>query len=223
MNQIACLEETAVAAFVTADSGCLVAWNAAAECLLGLRASDVVGRRCDETVGGRDHWGNMICVPDCVVRQMARRREPIHPFEIHLPRPSGDSLCLRCSIVVLPGGRLNRRRYVHLVEPVAALCAPSPDRDPGQIESDRPADGPPVHQDAATEPLAAPGASPVRLTERERTVLRMLAAGIHPNEIARSMGISTITVRNHAQHILQKLDAHNRLQAIVIAHRDGLI
>jgi DNA-binding NarL/FixJ family response regulator len=52
------------------------------------------------------------------------------------------------------------------------------------------------------------------LGEREREILRGLAAGKSGKDIADLLCISPVTVRNHIQHILEKLGAHSRLQAL---------
>ncbi|MBI4401564.1 MAG: helix-turn-helix transcriptional regulator [Nitrospirae bacterium] len=59
------------------------------------------------------------------------------------------------------------------------------------------------------------------LTEREREILRLLATGATSAHIADSLCLSSKTVRNHIQHILEKLGAHNRLQALAIAFPPG--
>ena len=61
------------------------------------------------------------------------------------------------------------------------------------------------------------------LTSREVEILRLLAAGTRTNEIAEQLHISRVTVNNHIRHILTKLDAHTRLEAIRCAERAGLI
>jgi DNA-binding NarL/FixJ family response regulator len=61
------------------------------------------------------------------------------------------------------------------------------------------------------------------VTPRELEVLQMLADGRTTREIASSMFISYATTRNHIQHILHKLGAHSRLQAVAVATRQGLL
>lgn len=65
--------------------------------------------------------------------------------------------------------------------------------------------------------------SQVELTDREREVLRLLAKGVTTAAIAERLGISRTTVNNHVQHILSKLNAHSRLEAIRRAEHAGLI
>ncbi|MBX6748955.1 MAG: response regulator transcription factor [Micromonosporaceae bacterium] len=68
------------------------------------------------------------------------------------------------------------------------------------------------------------GAVPaVQLTEREADVLRALAMGLSTVDIARSMYVTTETVRTHIKHILTKLDVRDRTQAVVWAYRSGFM
>jgi DNA-binding NarL/FixJ family response regulator len=60
------------------------------------------------------------------------------------------------------------------------------------------------------------------LTERERVVLGLIADGRDNGEIARELGLSVKTVRNHASNIFAKLQVAHRAQAIVLAREAGL-
>jgi DNA-binding NarL/FixJ family response regulator len=72
--------------------------------------------------------------------------------------------------------------------------------------------------------VPAPAPQPnATVTPRELEVLQMLADGRTTREIASSMFISYATTRNHIQHILHKLGAHSRLQAVAVATRQGLL
>jgi DNA-binding NarL/FixJ family response regulator len=61
------------------------------------------------------------------------------------------------------------------------------------------------------------------LTERELEVVKALARGKSNKEIARSLGISEKTVRNHASNIYKKLHIFDRTQAVIYAIRRGLV
>lgn len=61
------------------------------------------------------------------------------------------------------------------------------------------------------------------LTEREREVLNLMAAGLSNQEIAQTLVLSVATVRSHVSHILAKLGASNRTQAILHALQEGLV
>ena len=60
------------------------------------------------------------------------------------------------------------------------------------------------------------------VTPREREVLTHLASGLSLPHIAAAMSISMNTARNHTQHVIEKLGAHSKLEAVVIATREGL-
>lgn len=61
------------------------------------------------------------------------------------------------------------------------------------------------------------------LTERELEVLRIAARGLSNKEIASELFLSVNTVRNHMQHVLNKLGAHSKLEATAIAARAGIL
>jgi DNA-binding NarL/FixJ family response regulator len=61
------------------------------------------------------------------------------------------------------------------------------------------------------------------LSPRQRQVLTLLACGLRPAEIARRLGLSLPTVRNHVAAVLRRLDSHSQLEAVAIARRRGLI
>jgi DNA-binding NarL/FixJ family response regulator len=74
----------------------------------------------------------------------------------------------------------------------------------------------------AADPRAAARASVV-LTGRELAVLKLLARGLSTKPIARELGISAFTARNHATNVLAKLGAHSRLEAVSLALSAGLL
>jgi HD-GYP domain-containing protein (c-di-GMP phosphodiesterase class II) len=64
---------------------------------------------------------------------------------------------------------------------------------------------------------------PAGLTAREVEVLRLLAVGLKPSEIAERLVITRKTARNHVEHIYTKIGASNRAMASLFAARHGLI
>jgi DNA-binding NarL/FixJ family response regulator len=61
------------------------------------------------------------------------------------------------------------------------------------------------------------------LTAREVEVLRQIAGGNRNQDIARRLFISEETVKVHVKHIMEKLGASDRTQAVSIALRRGII
>lgn len=61
------------------------------------------------------------------------------------------------------------------------------------------------------------------LTDREREVLIEIAHGLSNQEIADKLFISLPTVKTHVAHILGKIDARDRVQAVVFAYENGLV
>jgi DNA-binding NarL/FixJ family response regulator len=60
------------------------------------------------------------------------------------------------------------------------------------------------------------------LTDREAQVLRLVAQGCTNAEIATRLTIAESTAKTHVKHILAKIGAHDRAQAVVIAYQGGL-
>jgi two-component system NarL family response regulator len=62
-----------------------------------------------------------------------------------------------------------------------------------------------------------------RLTDRELEVLRLVARGHNNREIAKELFISENTVKNHVRNILEKLQLHSRMEAVMYAVREKLL
>jgi DNA-binding NarL/FixJ family response regulator len=61
------------------------------------------------------------------------------------------------------------------------------------------------------------------LTPREREILQLLADGLSNGDVAERLFISQETVKSHVRHILTKLEADTRTQAVAIALREAMI
>ncbi|GGM56766.1 response regulator [Microbacterium saperdae] len=70
----------------------------------------------------------------------------------------------------------------------------------------------PSHPDVAAE-----------LTDRERDVFLAIGRGLTNSEIAQSLYVSESTVKTHVGRVLAKLGARDRIHAVILAHRLGLV
>ena len=62
-----------------------------------------------------------------------------------------------------------------------------------------------------------------RLTDREMEVLKLVAKGLNNRDIAKQLFISENTVKNHIRNILEKLQLHSRMEAVMYAVREKLL
>jgi DNA-binding NarL/FixJ family response regulator len=78
--------------------------------------------------------------------------------------------------------------------------------------------------DAAVPEATQPRAAPLRpLSERELEILQLIAKGVSNSEAAKLLKVSKATVRTHLEHIYEKLEVSNRVEAVTEGIRKGLI
>ena len=92
---------------------------------------------------------------------------------------------------------------------------------PGQPASGHPAPG--LSAPAAAQPAFYTDPELELLTDREREVLIEIAHGLSNQEIADKLYISLPTVKTHVAHILAKINARDRVQAVVFAYDNRLV
>ncbi len=186
----------------------IVLWNNAIERLLGWRAAEVVGYSCGSVLRGHDAFGNRYCEEHCPVIQIANRGDAVRRFNLTLPTSDGRSVASEVTVLHLPMPAPLRFLLSHIFRPIDATTAalhPPEEHLPPQSLSE-----------------AARYATDARLrhlTHREIEILGMLASGLSTAQIAERLFISALTVRNHTQSILRKLELHSKAEAVAFAFR----
>lgn len=204
-------------AFAVDGYGSVVAWNRAAEDAFGVSSDLAIGRPCNEIICGKDENG-VICSEDCMVLRSANRRKNVGNFDLQVKTPDGEKW-FNVSAVVIDVASSLQPFTVHIMRPTDVykrleLLL----RDFITSRVDIPAD-----QAEAILFSASSVARNAGLTKRERQILKLVEHGGTSIAIGDELDISPSTVDNHLRHILKKLNAHSRLEAVLRAERSGLI
>jgi PAS domain S-box-containing protein len=207
------VRSTADAAFAIDHTGEIIAWNAAAETLFGLAASEAIGSFCGAILHGADECGP-VCHERCSIKQSVQAHHQPGNFDLQAQTAAGRKW-LNVSVLAAELNGSTQRVSIHIIREVdRSRRLEMLVRDFVQTEA-----SPARMNDAVTR-------SPVRaadLTRRELEILRLMAKGLTTEKIAGQLSLSRATVNNHIQHVLQKLNAHSRLEAIRRAEHAGLI
>lgn len=211
------VSSTADAAFAIDGNGVVTAWNAAAAALFGRSEEAALGKHCSEILQGSDECGR-VCSAGCSVRRAVQEAIPVGNFDLQVETANGRRWC-NISVLVAQIATSQGTHSIHVVRPIdSRKKLEMLVRDFLVTETDMPAE-----QAAALVKTTRSAARQAELTRREIDVLRLLATGTKTSVIAERLHISRTTVNNHVQHILKKLGAHSRLEAIRRAEHAGLL
>ncbi len=211
------VDSTSDSAFAADGSGHIVAWNRAAEAMFGMSAPDAIGKMCGEIMQGMDECGP-VCSADCTVQQAVRKHHPVGNFDLQIETASGRQWC-NVSVLIADGDNSTTPYSIHIVREIDVR------KRLELVVRDFVVTGTGLSAEQATTLVSSAHASAreSELSERERDILSLLAKGVTTTTVAEQLHISRTTVNNHVQHILRKLDAHTRLEAIRRAEHAGLI
>jgi len=208
------LECTTDAGFIVDVQGLTRSWNRAAEKLLGISASDAIGEPCARLIAGRDSLDALVCAQGCQVLQCIADGVPVADFDLKVTTGCGRCRWVNVSILWFREARTRSLLAVHLMRDIGA-------RKKTEELVQKLLDSARDLVSIAKDPTPQAPSSP--LTRQERRLLRALAAGRSPAEVAVELGITKRTVRNHLYNVNRKLGTRNRLQAVKYAERSGLI
>jgi PAS domain S-box-containing protein len=214
------LATAADGAFITDADQRVVFWNRAAERMLGFTFDEITRQPCDETLEGRDDRGRLVCRKSCRVAVTALTGGAVANYDTLVRTKSSGALWINMSIFTfLANGRPADTLVVHLFRDITQR---KQDEQLLQqvLRAAKDLESTELSQAVPAASMEGPGAS---LTNREREVLSILALGFNTGEIAQSLSISPSTVRNHIRNILQKLNVHSRLEAVLYALKYGLV
>lgn len=211
----ALLEQTADAAYTVTDDGEIRSWNRAAERLLGYAASEMVGRYVDDALEARDALDTPVLAGGANSRIRKCDDTDCAPpnFDLHVRTRSGARLWVSVSTIVHHNRRSGRRLFIRLAHDIDQ-SRHNEELLGRLLEVTR------QHVSLQNSTHHAPVDS---LSDQEGRILKLLATGISSATIARNLGISAQTLRNHVHHINRKLRTHTRLEAVTHAQRRGLI
>jgi len=211
------LRDAADGAFVIDEDLRILYWNKAAEAILGFDSEDVADRLCYQMLHGYDEGKRLICKARCQVAKMASMSRPVPNYDLHVTTKGGDNRWLNMSVFTYQlNSTYGKKVVVHLFHDLKHKDVDEKVLNHLVEVVNRYQDVPQKNSDLIIPLLE-------ELTPREREILTLLAKGNGTRDIAELLSISINTVRNHIQHILEKLQVHTRLEAVAIAIKHKLI
>jgi len=157
----------------------------------------------------------------CSVSERLRAGKGVRNFDVQTTTKAGRVICLNISSIPLPSGKKGRYVVIHLFHEIKEiktllkirrLTALLNEMVDGRVQ---PQSKKPEATEECVEKTERLRSLP--LTKREREILCGLAEGMTTKALADHLYISHVTVRNHIQHILEKLGAHSRLEVLAMA------
>jgi len=181
-------------------------WNDGARRILGFEARSVLGRFCHEIVDGIDSDCRTVCKRRCVAFRAALRGELTPTRNAHFRTKTDGRKSVSMTTFVLPCHERSLLAHVFREE----------NRAVGSHASVRGKHAVAIEAESLV-------AACDELTRREVEILQLLASGDSTARICARLRIQPATFRSHVQHVLSKLGAHSRVEAVVSGIRTGLV
>jgi DNA-binding CsgD family transcriptional regulator len=209
------LRETADAAIVITARGNVLFCNAAFEELFGKIAGRLASHCCAQLLQGTGAFGELVCHSACSVLESVKSGQPVPSFDLEVRTPAGLRWCNVSTLVARTSSRTVL--LTHLIRNIDAQTRLA------NITAEFLTKAGALTADKAGSLLTSAATPRLELTPKERAILGALVRGSSTRRIAQELNISNATVRNHIQHILNKLAAHSRMEAVLHAIHDRLI
>ena len=200
----------------------VVLWNSAAETLLGYSAQEALGRNCHDLVQGRDSNGVLVCSEQCSYFGAAESLGRLPNENLCARAKNGADVWINVTTLSVLSQRRKLSTLVHFFRKAGD--------NTGHLFREKELAGPEVKSILRSVSQTQPrqlkderNSQAVPLTGREKEVLCHLAEGMSTKAIGERLYISPITVKNHVQSILKKLQVHSRVEAVALAFHRGLV
>lgn len=190
-------------------------WNAGARKLFGYASEEVLGKTCYEALRSTGALGTPVCVGRFSVQHRAINHIDIPSFDLEVTTRSGRRIWVSVSTIVFYDARVGKHLIVHLAHDISKHKASEEmlsrilnvSKEMLLLARKRKLDLAPI----------AP------LSEQELRILRLFAQPKNSQQVARELGITLPTLRNHLHTINHKLRTHTRLEAVLHAIKRGLV
>jgi PAS domain S-box-containing protein len=211
------LNDAADGAFVVDENLRIIYWNEAAEELLKYDWGDVAGLPCYRILLGYDEKKRLICKKNCQVLELAMKSKPVPNYDVQMHTKLGHKRWLNMSVFTYQmNGKVDDKVIVHLFRDIN-------EKKEDEIFLHRLLEAAKQYHSIPPDSVTEPKTLLKDLTQREHEILTLMAQGYGTREIAQELSISTNTVRNHIQHILEKLQVHSRLEAVAFAIKYNMV
>jgi len=208
------LEGSSDAVFAVRETGEICFWNRAAQEIFGYGEHEAMGKNCSSVLHGVGALGTQVCHERCVELQCTLQPKAMPNFDLNVTTGRGERKWVNISTIPYVNRRTQKTLVVHLARDI------SDQKKREEVFRKMIA----ISHEVAGLEATMNGAAPVtRLSSQELEILRMFAAGNDAPRIAKALGISPQTLRNHLHHINKKLRTHNRLEAVTHALQRRLI
>jgi DNA-binding CsgD family transcriptional regulator len=210
----ALLRKTLEAGVAISQGGVVKFCNQQAGLLLEIPPADITARCCIDLIAGKGELGEPICGPNCLVRERAAVGQATEPFDCEI-RVGETSKWVNVSTLIV-STREDKVLIVHLMRDID-------DKKKLEAVTRRFLDQVSGLSGETMEQLLHAASPHLDLSDREKAVLKHLVDGHSTKHIANELGVSTTTIRNHVNHLLHKLSAHSRTEAVLRAVREKLV